>query len=77
MGQGQKPFKQLIHRMSSTKWLVFRLISLYPITMPKRTYQPKKKKRKRTHGYRKRNQTTGGKKTIKRRRLKGRKNLSA
>lgn len=44
--------------------------------MPKRTWQPKKLKRIRKHGFRKRARTIGGKKIIKRRRIKGRKHLS-
>jgi ribonuclease P protein component len=42
----------------------------------KRTYQPKKKKRNRTHGFMKRQRTPGGRNVIKRRRAKGRKRLS-
>jgi large subunit ribosomal protein L34 len=44
--------------------------------MPKRTYQPKKRKRMRTHGFRARMATSGGSKVIKARRRKGRRRLS-
>ena len=42
----------------------------------KRTYQPKKKKRAKTHGFHTRTKTLGGKKTILRRIRKGRKKLT-
>ncbi|MBX4198061.1 50S ribosomal protein L34 [Candidatus Parcubacteria bacterium] len=41
-----------------------------------RTYQPKKRKRSRSHGFLTRQSTKGGKNTIKRRRAKGRAKLS-
>ncbi|MEJ8786618.1 50S ribosomal protein L34 [Peptoniphilus sp. EMRHCC_23] len=43
----------------------------------KRTFQPKRKQRKREHGFRARMRTRGGRKVLRARRLKGRKRLSA
>jgi large subunit ribosomal protein L34 len=48
------------------------LVGLWRSLVPKRTYQPKKRRRQRRHGFMARNSTRSGRAILKRRFLKGR-----
>jgi large subunit ribosomal protein L34 len=78
-------FNKVIHNLSTPSkqlilplGLVFSATNRYDDFMPKtkRTYQPKKLKRIRKHGFRSKMKTRDGRKVIKRRRAKGRAKIS-
>lgn len=70
-----KPKGQTSAPLSQCFGLVFNPEMVYILFMSQ-TYQPKKRKRARTHGFLKRSRTPGGRRVLAERRRKGRKRVA-
>jgi len=67
--------EQTLARSGTLPFFVF-LVYIFVYMATKRTYQPKKRKRAKTHGFLSRSKTPAGRATIARRRQKGRARLA-